>query len=474
MKRIVLGQLLGIIALGLPACSKKDASGTVPSSTVASTASSVASTPPSAAPVEPQTAPSVTASAAAPTEEASETPPESFSGGTAVANQNAKGLGCEAKAKQGWLQLLCRKKNGTGGHPKRAVLGAEGDAPEIVPDEHGELKLIVPWHSGASQSGFVEWTDTKYTLEAKDAELKLEWASSLELRRTCAGLEKTTRAVIVAAQKQEAPDHLTAAESGKLPRFGNCQPAGLGSWALALRGLAASGSDAARSVKFEIDVVYVDLEGVVTKGDFGAVEVKPGGFEVRPLQVYDYDDDGSDELIVPYDVKAIASDAAPANLPMIWTKAGGQVSAYAKAPPITGGGAQTTHLEFDMRPDIGQYGPFVAYFPSDCGIDKCPTRLTGPVLYARSMPDGTFSYSDKDAKSSVDRACGKRTPLVVEAGGANLVRTAQNVACARLRGEASDSIVTELKGKSSVLCKSGDTCPILEKLIGFANASFER
>src|SRR5512136_2075635 len=119
MKRIALGSFLGIVALGLLACGKKYSSGTAPSSTVASAAASVAAAPPSAAPVEPQTAPSAAPSAAAPTEEASETPPEDFSGGTAVAKQNAKGLGCGAKAKQGWLQLLCRKKNGTGGHPKR-------------------------------------------------------------------------------------------------------------------------------------------------------------------------------------------------------------------------------------------------------------------------------------------------------------------------------------------------------------------
>ncbi|HEY5954929.1 MAG TPA: hypothetical protein VIV60_00200, partial [Polyangiaceae bacterium] len=133
------------------------------------------------------------------------------------------------------------------------------------------------------------------------------------------------------------------------------------------------------------------------------------------------------------------------------------------------------HLEFDMRPDIGQYGPFLAYLGSDCGIDQCPPRLAGPVLYARSMPNGTFSYGEASAKVAVDKVCGKAKPVLVEVpGGVNPTRTAQNVACARLRGETTDSIVAQLKAKSNLLCKGAQTCPLLQKLIGFAGASFER
>lgn len=384
------------------------------------------------------------------------------------------GLGCETKAKAGWLQLLCRKKNGAGGHPKRAVLGTEGEVPELLPDDQGELKVTLPFRDGAAQSGFVEWTDTKYLVDVKDGELKLEWASSLEMRRSCANLESASKAVVTAAQKAEATDHLTALEADKLPHFGRCQPAGFGSWALGLREVSASGADAERSLKVGIDVTFIDLQGTVTKQDFGVIELKPGGLEIRPLQIFDYDDDGSVELIVPYDLKALPAKAVPAPVPTIWTRKSGQISPYAKAPPLSGGGTVTTHLEFDMRPDIGQYGPFIAYLSNDCGLEKCPPRLVGPVLYAHSLPDGSFSFSDPQAKTSVEKACPKAAALVVESGGVNALRTAQNVACARLRGDDSEKLIAELKSKAPMLCKGGEDCPLLASLVGFAKASFER
>jgi hypothetical protein len=91
------------------------------------------------------------------------------------------------------------------------------------------------------------------------------------------------------------------------------------------------------------------------------------------------------------------------------------------------------------------------------------------------MPDGSFSYGEASAKTAVERVCGKVKPILVEqAGTVNPTRTAQNVACARLRGEATEGIVSQLKEKSNVLCKAAETCPLMEKLIGFAGASFER
>ena len=51
-------------------------------------------------------------------------------------------------------------------------------------------------------------------------------------------------------------------------------------------------------------MVRVDVDGARKSASFGSVEVAPGGFEMSALQVYDYDDDGKDELIVPYELKA--------------------------------------------------------------------------------------------------------------------------------------------------------------------------
>ncbi|HEY5955854.1 MAG TPA: hypothetical protein VIV60_04845, partial [Polyangiaceae bacterium] len=291
------------VVLGTFGCSRKDAAERAPTATAVMAAASPSAT--SSTAVAAAGSGSVTPSL----DIVSETVPESFADATAVINHAARGLGCETKSKQGWLQILCRKTNGTGGHPKRAVMGAEADALETLPDAHGELKLVLPWRGGGAQSGTIEWTDTKYTLQVKDTELKLDWVSSLELRRSCANLEKASKAVVAAAQTHAAAEHLTAAEAGKLPRFGICQPAGTGSWAIVLRGLSVSEVDAERSLKFELDVAHVDLEGVVAKHELGNLEAKLGGLELRQLVAFDYDDDGSDELVVPYDLKAIAARA---------------------------------------------------------------------------------------------------------------------------------------------------------------------
>ena len=384
-------------------------------------------------------------------------------------NAIATGLGCEARAKDGWLELLCRKRNGTGGHPSKAVLGTGDDAPEVTPDDKGELHVVVPYHDGAETTGSIEWTDTKYNLKVRGTELKLEWDVSLDVQRSCAKLEKEKAAVISKATKSEDPEHLLPAEAAKFPRFGACQPAGQGSWALGLRNVTASGKDDTRSIKFEIDVVRVDGEGKVVKADFGTLQTKPGGLDIRPLQVYDYDDDGSVELVVPFDIKAVPAGVTPSGQTVVWSIQGGQIAPYKNFSQVVGG-LQTTQLEYDMRPDIGGYEPFIAYLGTDCGAATCPSRLTGPVRYYRSMPSGEFSRKDPQAQSAITRACPKGAVLVADG---NPARTAQNVACARLQGAEPSKLEADLKTKASSICKGTDSCPLLETLVKFANAKLE-
>jgi len=457
-----IGSAIAIIAIVSSGCSKKETPST---SASASAPLSISSAAPiiEAKPVA-ISAPS-TASAAPANDGDATKPPENFSGADAVANPVATGLSCEAKSKDGWLQLLCRKKNGAGGHPKRAVMGTEADAPETLPDGQGELTVVVPYHSGAETTGVIEWTDTKYNLNVKDGELKLDWVVTLEMRRACAELDKASKELVTKAQKSDSPEKLTAMEASKLPHFGTCQPAGHGSWALALRSVDAAGADAARAVSLGIDVVRVGEDGVLSKADFGTVTTRPGGFEIRPLQIYDYDDDGQVELIVPHDVKAIAAGATASAFSAVWSAVSGQVTAFAGFAPAKGG-VQTTHLEYDMRPDLSRYEPFVAYLGDDCGAASCPPRLVGPARFARSLAKGEFSLTDPQAMASLKRACPKVASVVAEG---NPTRTAQLVGCARLQGEEKDKLVTELKAKGAKICKGTDTCLLLDALLQFAN-----
>jgi len=464
MKRTIMSGV-GLIALVATGCGKKESSSIAVStaSVVTSGAPAATSTPAIKSAESVALAPPTVANTKeAPPATGSDLPPDSFSGAETVTNAVATSLGCEAKSKDGWIQLLCRKKNGNGGHPTRAVIGTESDAPEVVPDAQGELKVVLS--ATSESSGVVEWTDTKYNLKVKGGELKLDWSVTLEMRRACAELEKASKLVVSQAQKAESSEHLTPTESAKLPRFGICQPAGHGSWALGLRGIEATGANSARAISLEVDVLRVAEDGSITKADFGKVTTRVGGFELRPLQVYDYDDDGSVELIVPFDIKAIPSGTTPVALSGVWSANAGQVNAFARFAP-TIAGLQTTHLEYDMRPDLGTYEPFVAYLGDDCGAANCPTRLVGPARFARSMPKGEFSLTDAQSQAALNRTCQKSAVLVVEG---NPTRTAQLVGCARLRNEESTKIEAELKSKASKLCKGGDSCPLLDALVKFA------
>src|SRR5262245_12684317 len=90
-----------------------------PASTRASSAPEPAS---SAAPAAPAASTEAPAPAPAAPQAVSPDAPASFEKGQKETIANAIGLGCETKSLDGWLELLCRRKNGTGGHPARALV----------------------------------------------------------------------------------------------------------------------------------------------------------------------------------------------------------------------------------------------------------------------------------------------------------------------------------------------------------------
>jgi hypothetical protein len=465
------------LGLGLVvACNKAEPAG------VASASSAPVAAAPSTA-ASSEAAPPASAIEAAPTPAApSAGAPESFKGGTKENVASAVGLGCEATSLNGWLQLLCRKKNGTGGHPVKATIttpGAEPAAPagrepgaeptegeaageEVTVNEQGELNIVVPFSGDEKRDVAIEWTDTRYTLHVTGAKATLEWAASgIPHRRACQQVLDESKAVLSQAQKAEGPARLTTTETAKLSRFGVCQPGGLGSWALALKAAAGVGEGAARQHHLELEVVRVDIDGNRKSTSFGSLDVAPSGLELPALQVYDYDDDGRDELIVSYDVKATSSTAQAMPSP-IWSFTDAGVVAYAKAPPV-GGGVFVEQLDFDMRPDLSTYGGFVAYLGADCGLKTCPPRITGPKLYFHSQPDGAFADSDEPARSALKRAGCQNKPLavVVETGGTlNAVQTAKNLVCAKAWGVGVEALKAELSGKQAALCGEAASCAL--------------
>lgn len=463
---LILGVLVG--------CSKSQPT---PSATAAPSAqnanaalavSSASSPPASAAPapaVPPTTA--VAASSA----------PVSFKGGVKESIGDAVGLGCEPTSLDGWLQLLCRKKNGTGGHPVRAVIhggpvaapepGADpasdaGEANELAANEQGELNVVVPFSGDEHRDVDIEWTDTSYTLHVTGPKATLEWAASgVPHRRACQQLSDESKAVQTAAQKLEGEARLTAAEASKLGRFGVCKPAGLGSWALALKSVSGKGDGPSRLHHLELDVVRVDVEGKRQSANFGSFDVVPGSLEFAALQAYDYDNDGHDELIVPYEIKASAPGATPTFVSPVWSFTASAIVPYAKAPTVSGG-IGVEQLDFDMRPDFGTYAGFVAYLGSDCGTKTCPSRVTGPKLYLHSLPDGGFSDHDEAAHNALKRGCSSRPSSIVAMSGdqLNAPQTAKNLVCSRAFGTPAEAVFAELTAKHAALCGDAANCPL--------------
>lgn len=473
----------------LTACSKTQQPAPAPSASAQASTLTSASEAASAAPPASETA---APRPAAPTPSGA---PAYFTSGTKESIAGAVGLGCEAMSQDGWLRFLCRKKNGTGGHPVRAVIrnpaepttappsGQEpsgdpdaGDASageELTADEQGELKIVVPYSGDEKRDVTIEWTDTTYTLHVTGAKATLEWAASgIPHRRACQQLLDETKAVVAAAQKAEGEARLTTTEASKLPKFSVCQPAGLGSWAVALKAVSGKGEGATRQHHLELEAVRVDIEGNRKSAVLGSFDVSPGGLEIAGLQVYDFDDDGRDELIFPYEVKAAL--VAPANLPPpIWSFSDTKVAPYAKAPNVSGG-IGVEQLDFDMRPDFGSYGGFVAYFGGDCGLKTCPARLTGPKLFMHATADGGFTESDEPARSALKRASCQSKPssIVVEAGGnVNAVQTAKNLVCAKAYSVTPEAILEELTSKHAALCGEAPSCSLQTALEGWAKMS---
>ncbi len=461
-----------------PSPSAASSAAVIQPATTAQTGSAQAADPPAAT--------SVSKPAAATAPDSAE-PPASFKGGNKENIASAVGLGCEATSQSGWLEFLCRKKNGTGGHPTRAVIqltsaerqaappadanadtsadaGNVAEGKQVLPDEHGELRVVIPFNGDEKRDVTLEWSDTRYELHIAGTSGTLEWgAAGLPLRRACARVQDETKAKLAAAQKLEGAAKVSAAEVAKLPRFGVCQPAGLGSWALGLRNLEASGEGGARRLHIVLDAIRVHELGEVKNAAFGTFDVSPGGLALGTLQVYDYDDDGRDELIVPYELK----DSAPSTPlpPPIWSFSDSGVAAYAKAPLVSGG-VSVEHIDYDMRPDLGGYGPFVAWFGADCGQKACRPRLTGPRFFAHALPDGGFSTNDDAARAALKRACPSKVASVVASAGAqaNAEQTAKNLVCARALGMQNDVILNELNSKRAAFCGEAATCPLLTTL----------
>src|SRR5690606_34369549 len=104
------------------------------------------------------------------------------------------------------------------------------------------------------------------------------------------------------------------------------------------------------------------------------------------------------EVIIRHDILARPEGQRDRPLPAVspvFTYKHGRVVPYAFAGTVSGGGVLAQQLDSDMRPEIGGYGPFLAWLGHDCGAGKCPERIVGPRFFKRSLEDGTFQSDER-------------------------------------------------------------------------------
>lgn len=436
----------------------------------------------------------------------SDTPPTSFAGRKRVVIEHADSLGCEARSATGFLEFLCRKQNYTGGRPLRAhyEASADGASPaendtgtaiaavdtaasnaEADSSDHadagtdpiddgrrvqpvnsdGELRLVLRFRNGESHDVTLEFTDTRYMLHLRDGTASLEWAgASPELAQICSQLLTDSQKVVDDAQLEDAVDRAFSTDLVGLPLFGKCHEVGFGAWALALRKLMASGSGAERRVTAEVELVHASERAEPLRAPFATFEFSPGGLRVAPVEAYDFDADGSAELIVPYELTSVPRGIVRAHPPSVWSSANGTLVPHAGAPTSGAAGIFLERPRGEMRPDLSVYEPYVAWPDADCGSTACPTRLTGPLFIYRATAEG-FSLEHDAARAALKRSCPFKPERIVVPSSPQ--RTAMNLVCSRLRGVSEEVLLKELEKKRPVLCHGASTCGLSTTLEGW-------
>jgi hypothetical protein len=443
--------------------------------------------------------------------------PASFEGAAKAEVKNAVGIGCEAVTKDGWLQLWCHKKNSTGGKPVHAVFSsaeeaaasrgeplpsawptpnasgkpalsasatatstsaaipsasASGDADAGAPEftveaeEKGDLRVLVPWLPGYATKVRIDWSDVSYDLIVDSAQGELKRPENLALRKACAELTRKADDLVAVMKKANASD------VKGMPKFGRCQLAGTGAWAVSLDSLNASGEGSTRKLNAQLSAVHLDEQAHAARAPLAEFSFAPEGLSLPTPMIFDFDADGSHEMIVRYDLLALPEGlTAPTNAPpTVFTFKSDKVAPFAVGD-LAAGGFSVEQLDSDMRPDVADYGPFVAWLPKTCGGAQCPKRISGPRFFLQATADGKFDRQGAAALAALKRACPSKPTNVVAAGaqGVNLETTAERVGCARAWQVDSASITQQLTDAKSKLCGAADTCPALSTLQSWAS-----
>jgi hypothetical protein len=233
-----------------------------------------------------------------------------------------------------------------------------------------------------------------------------------------------------------------------------CVPAGRGAWTIALLTMEEA-KYGERAFQGAWALAYVAPDGKVTRAcDAPPKRAAPGqceGFEVgvrggvTPLEIVasDLDGDGVAEVVVT--TRSCWDEGAGCRSEItVSAFRDGNIVRYPPASKLVPSGVED--VDHDGRLDLVVNAPWVAPF-SDCFAND--HTLLGPRLLAHARPDGTFSTSDEVAARFARASC-ENAPegLIVkakESGEVDYYATGEAVACARMRGVSTASILGELR-----------------------------
>lgn len=151
---------------------------------------------------------------------------------------------------------------------------------------------------------------------------------------------------------------------------------------------------------------------------------------------YDYDGDGSAEVVVAYGRSGPGFDHSRSTL---WTFRTGAVIPYAPTAELDGVEV-AGDLDGDGRPEISVLGPYLPEDSVSCGSLEGDPRQSN-LIVCHALPDGTFSTTDAVARSANAAGCGADAKLVVTDDADGLA----SVRCARLRGESEATVVAAIR-----------------------------
>ena len=142
--------------------------------------------------------------------------------------------------------------------------------------------------------------------------------------------------------------------------------------------------------------------------------------------LHDFDGDGEPELFLRMETQRIEAAEYPQG--RLWTFRDGRIAVY---PPVRDLPiASLRDLDGDGRPDLSTYGPYRA--EADDPVSDFTHLERGPRLWARSLPDGTFSFTDPVALAANLRACPRKPKAIHQPTDA---------ACARLWGMSEKAVL---------------------------------